>query len=150
MNTPVFQENLLLDSYSTTDFSNFSNPTSDVDDVYSDLFGLGKNAKAKKEQKIEKKKLKNDIIKAKAEGIRAGTFQPGSGFANVLGGVVNAAKNIIGGGSAGAEPPTAQGTDAADEQPTTPSKKNTIVWVGLVILILAALYFFVLRPKMKK
>jgi len=145
-------QEILLDAYGTDDFSNFSNPTTEEEDVYSDLFGIGKNAKAKRGLKLEKRSLKNDIIKAKAEGIRTGTYKPGEGFANVLNGVVGAAKSILGGGSTEAEQPTEQDMAASGKManPNTVSKKNTLIWVGLAILILAALYFFVIKPKMKK
>jgi len=144
-------QEILLDAYGTDDFSNFSNPTTDEEDVYSDLFGIGKNAKAKRAMKLEKRSLKNDIIKAKAEGIRTGTYEPGKGFANVLSGVVGAAKTLIGGGSTEAQP-TEQDIAASGKManPNPASKKNTLVWVGLAILILAALYVFVIKPKMKK
>jgi hypothetical protein len=145
-------QEILLDAYGTDDFSNFSNPTTEEEDVYSDLFGIGKNAKAKRGLKLEKRSLKNDIIKAKAEGIRTGTYKPGEGFANVLSGVVGAAKSILGGGSPEAEQPTEQDMAASGKManPNTVSKKNTLIWVGLAILILAALYVFVIKPKMKK
>lgn len=137
--------------YDNIDFNNFFE-----NEDTSNLFGLGKNAKAKRAARIDKKKAKNEVRRSKAyvniskgdsikelakQGI---AFE--SGGSKALSTVGNVVGNIFG----KKEAPAVEETITAPPPPPEPkSNKKTMIIVGIVVGVLAlgSVLYFVLRPK---
>lgn len=146
MNTPEILEEIYTSSY---------------EGEFSDFLGMSKAAKERRQQKHEAKMAKKDARtqiklaraekeKAKAEGIKSGTYQPegvGTGIGKALGGVAQAAGAILGIGK-GQEEPEVETKGGA--QPEKKDNKKIMTWVLIavvIIILIVAAYFIFFRKK---
>lgn len=138
-----------------------------VEDIYamsfegdfSDFLGLGKRAKerrdAKHEAKMAKKEARTAIKlaraekeKAKADAIREGKYQPGTGLKNILSGAAEVAGAVLG-------TKKGEATETGDANETTTGddkKKNYVTWIiiAVVVIILFVAAYFIFFKKKKK
>lgn len=109
-----------------------------------DFLGLGKKAQARRDQKAEAKaNLKN----AKAEAIKAGTFQ--STGSQIVGKVADIGKKFLGIQDPQSPADGALKSDPASDQPT-PKKNYTWVYILVAVVLLIVVYFAFFNKKGKK
>ena len=117
--------------------------------AYDDFLGFGKGAKERRQARKEKKAAKTDILKAKADSIRKGTFQ--STGSKILGTVGDIAGKFLG---KKADTPEA-GTGSAAASSATPdaspsdSGNKTMIIVAVVVVVIIIIGFVIFRAKKK-
>jgi LPXTG-motif cell wall-anchored protein len=135
----------------------------------SDFMGIGKKAKQRKQQraddKTDRKAARNDLIRAKAHAARTyadkGLVVPKTDIAGIAKSVLGAAGNVAGAmtGLNLTQQNLAPETDsvAADTRTITfnpgaqqqPQKNNTMLFVGIAVVVLAIIAVFVFKKKKK-
>lgn len=115
------------------------------------LFGFGKKAKARRAEKhkakIARKDAKTQMLLAKAQGIKQGTFQPGSAIGGVFSKITDVASSIFGGGGSGQEAEMPGGGMPPSPTERKPIYTNPIFLVGGAVAVGAIIYFATKKKK---
>lgn len=130
-----------------------------TDSDFDNFLGFGAKAQERKEARTERKNMKAqaraDLIasraeknRAKAEGIKTGTYKP-TDVGGIVGSVTGAVSSIFGKSDTPIDQELSQEEIAVMEEAARKKKTTTYIVVGVVVVIVAVVLFVVLGKKKK-